>query len=189
MSLDQRTSLAFDHSQNGSASFVHETMEVSPLDIAGFFLKLSQEEGITCMKLNKLLYLAHGYYWGNFDSPLITNGELAEAWKYGPVFRSVFDMFGGFKSYIIPPIYADISRKLDSFDESISDFLNQLWETFKYATPSHLVHILHQKDSPWYIVWHRKRGKYTFGSPIPDELTRAYYIGKARELSEVDGEE
>jgi len=99
---------------------------IEPLDIGGFLLEKSIEKGITNLKLNKLIYLAHGYHWGNFELPLINNGELAEAWKHGPVYRSVYNIFGAFKSDDIPLAYSAISTNYNSFDEPISDFLNHL---------------------------------------------------------------
>jgi len=161
-----------------------ESNSISPLDIAGYFIKLSGEEGLTNLKLNKLIYMAHGFYWGNFEKPLITDGELAEAWKHGPVYRSVYNVFGAFKSDPIPAIYAAVSTKLDFFDEyeEVSTFLIQFWDIFKGAPPWYLVEMLHEKDSPWYIVWYRQGGKRTLGSPIPDSLTKAYYLDKVNKL-------
>lgn len=163
-----------------------EINSISPLDIAGYFIKLSGEEGLTNLKLNKLIYMAHGFYWGNFEKPLITDGELAEAWKHGPVYRSVYNVFGGFKADIIPAMYAYVSTKLDSFDKEVSTFLAQFWNIFKEAPPWYLVDMLHEKNSPWYIVWHLQGGKRTSGSPISDHLTKAYYIDQVNKLKSLD---
>jgi len=157
-------------------------MAVSALDIAGVFLEMSKEVGLTNLKLNKLIYLAHGYYWGNYEAPLITNGELPEAWKHGPVYRSVYNTFRSSKSDVIPLTYAARPTNLSS-NEEMSDFLNQFWEIFKDAPPWHLVEMLHEKDSPWYIIWHHQGGKFSTGSHIPDYLTKAYYIAKVKELN------
>jgi len=149
---------------------------ISPLDIGDFFLRLSEDNGIINLKLNKLIYIAHGYYWGNVDKPLITNGELAEAWKYGPVYRSIYNIFGRFGVNVIPVMYAGMSNRVESFDQDTIEFLNLVWDRFKDLQPWRLVQMLHQKESPWYLTWHRDRGKYTSGSSIPDYLTRVYYI-------------
>jgi len=164
----------------------NDQIKTSPLDIAAFFIEESKEDGVTNLKLNKLIYLAHGYYWGNFQNPLITDGELAEAWKYGPVYRSVRNVFGAFKSGNVPPAYAAISMDAISSDEEV-DFLNQFWQTFKNASAWYLVKMLHEKGSPWDIVWNHQRGKRSTGSSIPDYLTRAYYTGQVRELEKANG--
>jgi uncharacterized phage-associated protein len=53
--------------------------------IANSILDECEKRGIrlTPMKLQKLLYLAHGYYVAITGQPLID--EDFEAWKYGPV--------------------------------------------------------------------------------------------------------
>ena len=40
------------------------------------------------MKVQKLVYYAHGWHLGLADAPLI--GELVEAWRWGPVIRSLY---------------------------------------------------------------------------------------------------
>ncbi len=159
-----------------------ENKSISPLDVAGFFLKLPIEEGITNLKLNKLIYLAHGYYWGNLIEPLIADGELAQAWRYGPVYRSVYNVFGRFKAEPIPPIYAAVSTEIESRDDLVPQFLEIFWDRFKHFSPWSLVKMVHEKDSPWDIVWNRDGGKHTSGSLIPDSLTKVYYINKINKL-------
>ncbi len=161
---------------------------ISPLDIGDFFLRSSEGNGITNLKLNKLIYIAHGYYWGNVDKPLITNGEFAEAWKYGPVYRSIYNIFGRFGADVIPVMYAGMSTRVESFGEDKTEFLNLVWERFKDVSPWELVQVLHKKDSPWYLIWHRGRGKYTSGLSIPDYLTRVYYINLINRYKENNGE-
>jgi len=127
----RRYQLKTRNKMNGSDN---QIMAVSALDIAGVFLEMSKEIGLTNLKLNKLVYLAHGYYWGNFETPLITNGELPEAWKHGPVYRSVYNTFGSFKSDVIPSAYAALPTNVKSNGEMF-DFLDQFWEIFKDAPP------------------------------------------------------
>jgi len=156
-------------------------MAVSPLDVATTFLEMAKSHGLTSIKLNKLIYLAHGYYLGNHEVPLITNGELPVAWKHGPAYESVYFTFKSSKSGVIPPTYAAIPKNVSS-NEYLSDFLNQFWAIFKDASAWHIVKMLHEKGSPWDIVWNQQGGKFTIGMEIPDDLTRAYYIAKVKEL-------
>ncbi len=82
--------------------------------VANAFLDLAKksEEEITHMKLQKLIYIAHGFNLSNFDFPLID--EQVEAWRYGPVIRSVYDEF---KSYGHDPItkYGGILDVIETF--------------------------------------------------------------------------
>ena len=55
----------------------------SPKAIANFFLSLAKQSGeaITPMKLQKLVYYAHGWFAGHTGTPLIN--ETVEAWHTG----------------------------------------------------------------------------------------------------------
>ena len=162
---------------------------VAPLHVAGFFLEASGEEGsegekgITNLHLNKMVYLAHGNYWGNHKKPLITDGEDPEAWEYGPVYRSIYRMFGRFGSETIPPyMHRSVSDRPVSFGKDIDDFLDQAWNVYGDKDPWNLVNMLHAKGSPWYIVWNLEGGKNSYGKSIPDYLTKAYYIDRIAKL-------
>jgi len=154
--------------------------KISPLDVAGFFLKASEDgRGISNLQLNKMTYLSHGWYWGNREEPLITT-ELPEAWKYGPVYRSIFNMFGRFGGEIIPA-YMHRSVSLQSVDLSEDiEFLEVVWDKYKDWNPWSLVKTLHEKGSPWHVIWNSKDGRT--GKPIPDELTKAYYLDKVQKI-------
>ena len=57
-----------------------------PEGVANAFLKKSQKDGtiITQMKLQKLVYIAHGWMLGLSGKPLVN--QEPEAWERGPVF-------------------------------------------------------------------------------------------------------
>lgn len=66
------------------------TMPYSANLIAYAFAKRGIEElnYVTQMKLQKMVYIAHGYHLARYDSPLIE--ETFEAWKFGPVVPSIY---------------------------------------------------------------------------------------------------
>ena len=66
--------------------------------VANYFVEKGKadKKNIDLLKLVKLVYIAHGWHLGLYDEidrPLIR--EDVEAWKYGPVVRSVYDAFKG----------------------------------------------------------------------------------------------
>ena len=81
-------------------------MGYSAFAVANYFLRLGRDSGeeITPLKIQKLVYIAHGYHLAFTASDNSPNGlplvddEFAEAWQYGPVFPSLyhhFKRFGG----------------------------------------------------------------------------------------------
>ncbi|EAH8216432.1 Panacea domain-containing protein [Campylobacter coli] len=65
------------------------------LDVAKYFLFLarSKEAGDTLsnLKIQKMLYYAQGYMLAIFEKPLFD--DRIEAWKHGPVIRTVYEQF------------------------------------------------------------------------------------------------
>ena len=161
-------------------AYMADSKEITPLHVAGFFLKASEEgKGISNLQINKLAYLSHGWYLGNREKPLIIT-ELPEAWKYGPVYRSIFNMFGRFGSKLIPSyMHRGVSVEPVDFAEN-TDFLKLVWNTYKDERPWDLVKTLHEPGSPWHVIWNSEDGHK--GKNIPDELTKAYYLDKVQQI-------
>ena len=62
----------------------------NPIAIANHFIDLSPN-GLTLMQLLKLSYISHGFTLALLDKPLAD--EYAEAWRFGPVFPSIYHEF------------------------------------------------------------------------------------------------
>lgn len=71
------------------------------MDVADFFISTANEgdpeedDGITNMKLNKLLFFAQAASLQRFGKPLFDTP--LEAWKYGPVVKDVYRTFKGYQ--------------------------------------------------------------------------------------------
>ncbi|MCZ5581375.1 DUF4065 domain-containing protein [Escherichia coli] len=65
----------------------------SPVQIANKFITLGNQHHnpLTHMQLQKLTYIAHGYYLALTGKPLLN--ECVSAWKYGPVIPGMYDAF------------------------------------------------------------------------------------------------
>lgn len=65
----------------------------NPLAIANYFIELAKNDDnlVSPMKLQKLVYFAHGWCLALADKPLIN--EKVEAWQYGPVVGSLYREF------------------------------------------------------------------------------------------------
>lgn len=69
--------------------------------VANYFLDKAREDGVDLspMKLQKLIYFAHGWHLAIYGEPLID--ESVEAWAWGPVISSIYH---DFKKYGRDPI-------------------------------------------------------------------------------------
>lgn len=155
----------------------------SAINIANYFLKKSFEDGIdmTPMKLIKLVYIAHGWYLGLFNTELIS--EPTEAWKYGPVVSSVYQRFKKYKTERISNIdFPDEKSKNEYYSLSnngeITAFLDKIWEVYKTYSGGQLSDLTHQPNTPWSKTWNENGGSLTYGAIIPNEMIKAHYKEK-----------
>ena len=151
------------------------------LEIANYFIEKSLETGeeLTPMKLNKLVYIAHGWYLGLADQPLI--GEAAQAWKYGPVVPSVYHRFksyGGAQVTALEPA-DDMITIPQVKDSELRQFLQRIWEVYGHLSGLQLSSLTHQEGTPWSDI----RDKYgntkdNGGAIIPNDLIKKHYKEK-----------
>lgn len=98
------------------------------------FIDKDKQEGCpveVVLKLIKLVYI----HLGVNKKPLIR--ENVEAWKYGPVIRSVYDAFKGYGKLSITDRVAtgvDPEMKItidESIDKSACQFLDKIWNFYR----------------------------------------------------------
>lgn len=153
-------------------------MIYSPKAIANYFLELAKEHGETVrpMKLQKLVYYAHGWYAGITGKPLID--ETVEAWQYGPVISSLYHEFKRFGSNPITAKATDfIDMEIEEVpppeEESVRKFLRNVWGSYSKYTGLKLSEMTHADGSPWDIT--RKASPGLKGADISFELIARHF--------------
>jgi uncharacterized phage-associated protein len=152
----------------------------SPKAIANYFLELAKASGeaITPMKLQKLVYYAHGWYAGFTGNPLIN--EPVEAWQYGPVISSLYHEFKKYgsshitsKATELDPACFDFVEVPTPQDESIKKFLGNVWNSYGKYTGIKLSEMTHAPGSPWAKTWENSGGLK--GADIPLTLIKEHF--------------
>lgn len=149
--------------------------------VANFFVEKSidEEMPISNLKVNKLVYLAHGWHLGFHEKPLIR--EDIEAWQYGPVVRSVYDAFKKYgKTHITKPATTGFSKEMKELaelaDAETIQFLISLWNHYRDWTPWQLSALTHEKDSPWDLVCRESETRNPFEAVIPEKTIHQFYV-------------
>lgn len=127
----------------------------------------SKGEVLNVTKVQKLLYMAYGYFLAKRNRIILE--EAPKAWPYGPVFprtRKKVDY-----SKIIPLESAEFSSIKE--DEEVTDFFNLLIDKYSHFTASQLSEWSHKDGGPWDKMT-KKKG-FNWNASISDEYIQEYF--------------
>ncbi|MDX6806441.1 Panacea domain-containing protein [Terrihabitans rhizophilus] len=138
-----------------------------------------EKKPVSPLKLQKLLYYAHGYYSAAAGVPLID--QPFEAWEYGPVVPSLYREFRHCGNSPINSLASDYSWELEDFcpvppvsdDRKMRRVIDFVWEAYGDYSPIELSEMTHQPDSPWDRT--RKKNKGIKNADISQEMIEAYF--------------
>lgn len=119
-------------------------------------------ERLTNLKLQKLLYYQQGYHLAVFSTPLFA--ENIEAWMYGPVVPTVYDIFSKYGSSALPEVTEDIS-----LDEDEEILFNQVYDAYREFSAIGLMNRTHA-EKPWIEATPHDRGTI-----IPQSSMKSYF--------------
>ena len=146
------------------------TKQLHSITVAKEFLKLS-EDGLTQLQLQKLVYFAHAIYMFQYklDHGLVSDN--VEAWKYGPVFRGLWNVTKDYGRKKITHLDDHVT-----FNEGITDdqriFIKVIFDSFGHLSGFMLSSMTHQVGSPWHKIYVENGD--THGT-IPDKLILDYF--------------
>jgi len=147
--------------------------------IAYAFVKRGINDGspVTQMKVQKLVFFAHGLHLALYGKPLIK--EQFQAWKFGPVVPSIYQ---DYKLYGADPIlttdYIALTKsekekeEFDTVLDGLADYvIKNTWSVLKNTDAVSLSAWTHKEGSPWQKFY--KQGVSDI--IIPNEEIEAYF--------------
>lgn len=120
-----------------------------------------EREGITNLKLQKILYFVQAYYLAKLGKPLFS--DKIEAWGYGPVIPTIYQKY---KKNGSSPIISKEDKS--SLSEEDKENVQKIWNTFGGYSASKLVDITHT-HTPW------KEANQTLSQIISHKSLKEYY--------------
>lgn len=115
-------------------------------EVAKCFLYLddtNEGDGISNLKLQKLVYYAQGFYSAIFGNPLFHND--ISAWNHGPVVESLYHSYKKYGSNRIP---VPTDFKPDSLEQEEFELIEEVFEVFGQYSAWKLRNMTHE-ESPW----------------------------------------
>ena len=160
-------------------------MALTAYQVANQFIANAARDGetLTHMKIQKLVYYAHGYYLAIFDEPLIE--EAVEAWQYGPVIRSLYRVLKGYghapiRKFVEPRAWrraALVSVPFGKEGENERAVISKVWEAYKGLSGLQLSALTHAPQTPWALVRDQKGPIY---QGIDNRILKDYFKGLLR---------
>jgi uncharacterized phage-associated protein len=138
---------------------IKEMKILNIFEVANYFIKKAQDEkvdegfseGITHLRLQKILYFAQCACLAIYNKPLF-NDEI-QAWQYGPVINTVYQKLKVNRNKPLKIIEDyPIEGKINEEQEK---FLKGVWELFSKYSTTELVNITH-RHTPWKDAWNIK---------------------------------
>jgi uncharacterized phage-associated protein len=123
-----------------------------PRAIANHILRLREEEGkpLTIMQLIKLVYIADGWSMALNGRPL--SRQNAQAWKFGPVYPTVYAAFKHFGSSAVTDEARSKATGLPyvgNFSSEEGELIKAVVKGYGRLTAWQLSNLTHQPGTPW----------------------------------------
>lgn len=171
-------------------------MPFSPKAVANSILTRCWADGISAspLKLQKLVYYAHGWHLAVVEQKLIN--RKIEAWKFGPVVPTLFHEFKEFGNQPIerlattfeefgpgPLDFAPVEYTIESEAEKKGiplhpltiPVIDRVLEEYGKISAAKLSNMTHEKDGPWDRIWNAGPDPVDDGTDIPNELIKAHF--------------
>jgi len=147
------------------------------LDVANAFLATAQKEGrsLTNLQLQKLVYIAYGYFAGLMNDSLFPDD--IEAWDYGPVIPTLYHHL---KKYGVGAVTEPLPshNKINGGGAEVK-VVEGVWDSYKKYSPIELADLTHKDGTPWKTIREKTKGRKHVS--IPFALIREHYEKLIRE--------
>lgn len=147
----------------------------SPITVANTFIDMAKRNNrlITVMKVEKLVYYAHGWTLALHDKELFHEKIIAE--EYGPIIHSIIEEFCRYgldpiQGYGIEKINNMLLEPYISTDDPFLPFLEDIWDVYGKYSDIALSNMSCASNSPWDNA--KNKTPYT----IPSQKLKDYFL-------------
>ena len=135
------------------------------------FSEKDEDETITHIKVQKLLYYAQGFYLALYGRKLF--GDKIYAWEHGPVVKTVYGELKEYGNRFIATLPKDFSER--DFDKDTREFLEEVHLVYGQYSAARLRNMTHEAGSPWDQVF---QGKTKKDVEIPAKMIKEHFAEK-----------
>lgn len=143
--------------------------------IANFFIRKGITEGrpVDQMKVQKLVYFAHGWYLAITNQPLIN--EAVEAWRFGPVIPSLYHSLKHSGNQVITCTIEQVDSTIDESDSEVHAYLTGIWSLYSPFSGIQLSNMTHEEETPWANISKEFSNQIPADKNIDNEVIKQYF--------------
>ncbi|MES2983978.1 MAG: type II toxin-antitoxin system antitoxin SocA domain-containing protein [Pseudomonadota bacterium] len=147
-------------------------MNYTPAQIANTFLsRYGAADGISHMKLQKLVYCVHGWWLAYHNEALVS--EKPQVWQYGPVFPSLYNelkVYGTtpIKEPLKPFPFSDAVPIVPTTDSNGIQLIDWVWGRYGHLSAMALSDMTHKPGTAWRKVAESRDYRVPRGLPLED---------------------
>ena len=149
-------------------------------EIAKEFVRLGEQDGVafTQGKLQKLVYIAHGWCLANTGEPL--TGDRPEAWAHGPVYRRLADALVacGLDEVHAEQLEHSVHSTCSELDLVEQAIILKVYRDYGRCDAASLATLTRHGDAPWGGVFNGGAGK---DRDISHQLVRKQFVRLSQE--------
>ena len=128
--------------------------------------KTCARPAVTPMKLNTMVYIAHGYMLGRYGKPLLD--EPIMAWETGPFVNGLYIHTRKYKSQ---PVDSLVHYKFQCLSDIERAVLDEVIHVFNGFPAAQIRQSTHHSDTPWYQTWYPDEQH----TPISNDFIEFFY--------------
>jgi uncharacterized phage-associated protein len=153
-----------------------------PIVLANAFILRALPDGAEHMKLQKLVYYAHGW-WLRYHADSIIS-EAPQVWQFGPVFQSLYHALKHHGRSAITGLQNDVPfglpPEIDDTDADARQLVAFVWSRYGGLSSFELSNRTHAPGSAWHAVAEEHNWSVPHGTPIPVRAVKQEIEREAR---------
>lgn len=129
---------------------------ISCVNVAQHFLMRSMssgEMGISMLKLQLMVYMANGWYLGQYNEVLCTENPIAT--DSGPRYKGLYHHFQIGDMDIVTDLFSEEISTYWEITDNMGIILNLVWEQNESKSVEEMLAIVMKFDDPWHRAWNR----------------------------------
>ncbi len=161
--------------------------------VANFILDHAENKGkaITNLDLQKILYFVHGHYLVQFHEALVV--DEFEAWNYGPVHRTVYDVFKEYndmpiegRALAFDPVRRQKRELPQLTDGKAISIIHRVLDYYLDMPTFLRVQMTHSEGTPWTRTVQAAEKRPNLGMKISNQLIEECFEGIEGEIQHAE---